>query len=440
MEPNFRFCASADGTRIAYATYGSGPPLLYTNTWVLSMDAQFRIPEARLYFDALASHTQLVIFDRRGSGASERDVDDLSPEAEAQDIGAVAAAASLRDFTLFSEIATAACATYAATDQQRLRKLVLWCPFVEIRAGPSRDREIARAFRKDWSYARRLWSSQLFPQGPVSLQRTINRAFKDTTSAETAAQRFELEALVDFRALLPGVQAPALVLQRETWGRMETMHLAALLPNGQVRFVAGGPPTTYPDHEPIVEAVHEFMGLSQPASHAPQIPGGTTVILFTDIADSAALTERMGDAAFRERSRLLDERVRSAMRAHGGTPVEGKVLGDGVMGVFTVRRAGDLGRSEVRRTRTRAADAHRPARRRCPQRRDERLRRRRQHRLAHLRTLGARRDPRLAHRRRSRAHVGGRDVRRPRRACSQGHRRTACECSRWCQLQSKLRP
>jgi class 3 adenylate cyclase len=65
------------------------------------------------------------------------------------------------------------------------------------------------------------------------------------------------------------------------------------------------------------------------------LPSGTSVILFTDIVDSTPLTERMGDAAFRALSRGIDERVRATMRDNGGTPVEGKVLGDGVMGVFT---------------------------------------------------------------------------------------------------------
>ena len=44
MEPEFRFCASADGTRIAYAVYGSGPPLLYLQTPFVSMDARFALP------------------------------------------------------------------------------------------------------------------------------------------------------------------------------------------------------------------------------------------------------------------------------------------------------------------------------------------------------------------------------------------------------------
>jgi adenylate cyclase len=63
-------------------------------------------------------------------------------------------------------------------------------------------------------------------------------------------------------------------------------------------------------------------------------PSSTAVILFTDVVASTALTERMGDAAFRDASRALDQQIRAAIRDNGGTPIEGKVLGDGVMGTF----------------------------------------------------------------------------------------------------------
>jgi class 3 adenylate cyclase len=65
------------------------------------------------------------------------------------------------------------------------------------------------------------------------------------------------------------------------------------------------------------------------------VPSGNAVILFTDIVDSTALTERLGDTGFRDASRSLDEETRRAIRENGGTAIEGKVLGDGVMGVFT---------------------------------------------------------------------------------------------------------
>jgi class 3 adenylate cyclase len=65
---------------------------------------------------------------------------------------------------------------------------------------------------------------------------------------------------------------------------------------------------------------------------------GTAVILFADIADSTALTERLGDAPFRAKSRDLDAGLRTLIREHAGTTIEGKLLGDGVLAVFASAR------------------------------------------------------------------------------------------------------
>jgi len=70
----------------------------------------------------------------------------------------------------------------------------------------------------------------------------------------------------------------------------------------------------------------------------PDLPSGTAVILFADIADSTALTEHLGDAAFRSKARDLDGVLRSVIREHAGTAIEGKLLGDGVLAVFTSAR------------------------------------------------------------------------------------------------------
>src|SRR5205809_6661164 len=58
----------------------------------------------------------------------------------------------------------------------------------------------------------------------------------------------------------------------------------------------------------------------------------------TDIADSTALTERLGGAPFREQARDLDATLRTVIREHAGTPIDGKLLGDGVLAVFTSAR------------------------------------------------------------------------------------------------------
>jgi class 3 adenylate cyclase len=59
-----------------------------------------------------------------------------------------------------------------------------------------------------------------------------------------------------------------------------------------------------------------------------------TAILFADIADSTGLTERLGDDAFRAKARDLDAALRSTIRDHAGTAIEGKLLGDGVLATF----------------------------------------------------------------------------------------------------------
>ena len=68
-------------------------------------------------------------------------------------------------------------------------------------------------------------------------------------------------------------------------------------------------------------------------------PAGTAIILFADIADSTALTERMGDAQFRRKTRELDTALRSIIRERAGTPIEGRLVGDGLMAVFVSAQA-----------------------------------------------------------------------------------------------------
>ena len=72
-----------------------------------------------------------------------------------------------------------------------------------------------------------------------------------------------------------------------------------------------------------------------PPSSKRVIGAETVVILFTDIADSTALTERLGDAAYLERAGEFEQTVRQAVREWGGEDIEGVTLGDGVLAVFS---------------------------------------------------------------------------------------------------------
>ncbi len=96
--------------------------------------------------------------------------------------------------------------------------------------------------------------------------------------------------------------------------------------------------TALGDSEAVLSAINEFLGEGEEAGAAAQLPEGMAVLLFADIAGSTALTEQLGDAAFRAKARELDTSLRAVIRECSGTPVEGKVLGDGVLAVFTSAR------------------------------------------------------------------------------------------------------
>ena len=269
-DPQFRDCTSADGTRIAYAVYGSGPPLFNVGVVLNSMNVLFTIPESRAYFDALAKQMTLVTFDRRGTGASARDVDDLSLDAESHDIAAVADAAGLRDVTLFATGGSAAapCAHYAIEHRERVRRIIFWGP--SLNGTPAAYRERAAAYRQDAPKARSLWAGAVFPAGPLSLQRAASDGVADTLSVEMAARHFEALVDVDFDALLPAVAMPALVLQREqrVMPTQSATSVADLLPNSRIQLFAGSALAPFPEHEPIVEAIVQFAGLGERPSPA----------------------------------------------------------------------------------------------------------------------------------------------------------------------------
>ena len=327
-ELQIQYARTSDGVSIAYTTTGEGPPVLYCAGHNVSMEyALSGTGQPGFWFPKLPAHTRLTIFDNAGIGASQRDVSDFSLDAQVRAIEAVAARLADEQFTLVGNASGSASASlYASRHPGRVRRLVC----VNL-AFPGMER-IATEVRENWSLARRRLADFAFPEGPVSSQRWYGNAMRESMTSEVAAAYMDEFARADLNAIYRHIPVPTLLcIAKGAPARDASLALASVVPNCRV--------TTIPDAgNDLLAAILEFMGIdAAPGSPPPAAIGGargTAVILFTDIADSTALTERMGDAAFRALSRTTDDRVRAAILDAGGTPVEGKVLGDGVMGVF----------------------------------------------------------------------------------------------------------
>ena len=176
MEPQVRFCTSADGTSIAYATLGEGPPLVELGPWPTNMAWDWERPEGRTYMEGLAEGRMLVWPMRRGVGASQRDVEDVSLEAQVADLTAVIDAMKLDRFDLMGRADGGALAVaYGAAHPEQVTRLVLWAPIVvgTDLVGPEAGRSLVEMIRANWPLARRAMADLLFPNGPLEWQRWV---------------------------------------------------------------------------------------------------------------------------------------------------------------------------------------------------------------------------------------------------------------------------
>ncbi len=341
MEPQIRFCTSADGTRIAYATMGEGPPLVAVAGWLATMDLTSKVPEGAAFRDALAQDRLTVSIDRRGQGASQRQVKDLSLRAHVADLSAVVDHLQLERFDLFGVADGAVVSVaYAAQNPGRVSRLVLWSVFScgEDFGAPEATRVLADLIRKNWGVARRALANLIFPSARPEMVRLYSHLLREAVASEVAAQYMEYSTSADLnvRPLLPQVQAPTLVLHRRRdrvipFGAGRAA--AALIPDARFVALEGDADYPYPDHQQIADLIRQFLNEGRsPAAPSAPVPSGLVTILFTDMESSTALTDRLGDAKAQELRRAHDSIVREALKAQGGS--ETKHTGDGIMASF----------------------------------------------------------------------------------------------------------
>jgi pimeloyl-ACP methyl ester carboxylesterase len=127
MKQQIQFCTTHDGVRIALAKAGEGPPLVRTANWFTHLELDWDSAIWRHWFQVLADGRTLVRYDPRGSGLSDRNVDNFSLEAWIRDLEAVVDTVGLRRFPLIGLCQGGAVAiAFAARHPERISRLILY--------------------------------------------------------------------------------------------------------------------------------------------------------------------------------------------------------------------------------------------------------------------------------------------------------------------------
>lgn len=245
-----RFCTSADGTRIAYALSGKGPPLVLAANWLTHLEYQWRNLSWRTLLESLSQHYTLLRYDARGCGLSDSNAKDISFESWISDFEAVIAAVGWKRFPILGVCQGGAIAIeYAARHSEQVSHLFLHGTFARgrlKRAASQRDLEfvklryeVARAGWGNESHAfLRAFAAMWQPGGSADHQRSWCELQRASSSAETAVRHFQLADNIDVRNSAALIRCPTLVIHADRDQVVpveEARFCAGLIPNA--RFV-----------------------------------------------------------------------------------------------------------------------------------------------------------------------------------------------------------
>jgi pimeloyl-ACP methyl ester carboxylesterase/DNA-binding CsgD family transcriptional regulator len=260
-----RFCAASDGTRIAYATHGRGPPLVRTATWLTHLEFDWQSPVWRHWLAGLGQGHMLVRYDERGCGLSDRDVSDFSLDARIADIKAVADAIGLRRFALLGMSQSGPVAVaFAARYPERVSHLILYATYARgrlMRDPSPADREHAQLMisliRMGWGQNlpafRRLFTTLFIPGGRPEQMAWLDELQRVTTEPETAVRIRHARNLDEVTREASAVMAPTLVIHPRN---------DALVPFAEGRLLA----TLIPDaHFVALESRNHILLADEPA-------------------------------------------------------------------------------------------------------------------------------------------------------------------------------
>ena len=244
-----RFCTTGDGTRLAYATSGTGPPLVKAANWLSHLDYDWESPVWRHWLAELSRRFRLVRYDERGCGLSDWDIARFSFGDWVDDLEAVVDAAGLDRFPLLgiSQGGPVAIA-YAVRHPERVTHLVLLGSYAQgrrKRARTSDELDLAEARidvvrlgwgRPDPTY-RQIFVARFLPDATQEQWRSFDELQQRSTTPDNAWRFVSEFANIDVTSLAPKLTVPTLIMcsRREPDNAFEQSRmLAALIPKSRL--------------------------------------------------------------------------------------------------------------------------------------------------------------------------------------------------------------
>jgi class 3 adenylate cyclase len=342
--PETRYTKSGD-VNIAYQVVGEGPfDLIWVPGWISNVEESWEVPEYAHFLSRLASFSRLILFDKRGTGLSDRVSNESLPTLEQRmdDVRAVLEAAGSEQAALFgSSEGGNLSVLFTATYPERVRAVVLaavyakrlWSP--DYPWAPTEEARESEHELLETEWGREMDLSVLAPSalGDPALMRRLTDFFRRSASPGAAVALNRMNTYMDTRAVLPTIGVPTLVLHRTgdlDVNVKEGRWIANQIPGARYVELPGNDHIVWiGDTDALLDEVEEFLTGIRPVREADRV---LATVLFTDIVGS---TEKAADLGDRRWGELLEEHhrlVRRELERFRGREVD--TAGDGFFATF----------------------------------------------------------------------------------------------------------
>jgi class 3 adenylate cyclase len=342
--PETRYAKSGDAN-IAYQVVGQGAmDLVFVFGWISNVELAWEEPNLRRFLERLASFSRLILFDKRGTGLSDRVPDHKLPTLEQRmdDVRAVMDAAGSDRAALFGiSEGGPMCILFAATYPERTVALVtcgtyakrIWAPDYPWAPTPEERQRFFDAIEHQWGQELGLDSLAPSVQEDPAIRRWLEAYVRRSASPGAALALARMNTQIDVRHVLSVVNVPALIMHR-TGDKDSTVeegrYIAERIPGA--RFVELPGEDHLPwigDQDALLDEMEEFLTGVRPPRQPDRV---LATILFTDIVGSTERAHALGDRAWRdvlERHHLVVRRELARLRGR-----EIDTAGDGFVAAF----------------------------------------------------------------------------------------------------------
>jgi class 3 adenylate cyclase/alpha-beta hydrolase superfamily lysophospholipase len=330
--------AKSDGLDIAYQVVGdSALTVVFVPGFVSNVESAWEFPENARFLSRLASFSRLVLFDKRGTGLSDRVPVDRLPTLEERidDVRAVLDAVGCERAALFGISEGGPMSVlFAAAHPDRVSHLVLYSSYAKRSdAEPDNGAAFIDLIERRWGTGEVLGArAATGARDPHALER-LARLERQSATPSAAAAMIRMAAAIDVTDVLKVVSVPTLVLHRRDDPNLlfaAGQQLASAIPGAQFVPLAGDDHIPwYGDVDALLGEIEQFLTGSR---HDPEPERVLATVLFTDIVASTERAAAIGDQRWREV--LLQHHADATLEIERFRGTFVKSTGDGALAIF----------------------------------------------------------------------------------------------------------